>query len=83
MVTEESVPMNRPTDTMKVIQGAGRIAEFLYGDETKARSVYHLAKTTDLPVFYLGSSMCAREERLLGWIEARESASRAPKGQAA
>jgi hypothetical protein len=70
-------------NTAKVIQGAGRIAEFLYGDPERARSVYHLAKKTDIPVFYLGSSLCAREERLLDWIANRETSACAARGKAA
>ncbi|WP_375456607.1 hypothetical protein [uncultured Methylobacterium sp.] len=42
-----------------LLRGAEEIAEFLYGARSRRRSVYHLAETSQLPVFRLGSQLCA------------------------
>ena len=55
-----------------MLRGAEEIAFFLYGDRKCRRKVYHLAGTSHLPVFKLGSMICARKTVLLNWIEAQE-----------
>ncbi len=55
-----------------LLRGADKIAEFLFGTETKRRKVYHLASTSRLPVFKLGSLLCARRSVLLDWIASQE-----------
>ena len=52
-----------------LLRGAEEIAEYLFGDSAKRRSVYHLAQSRQLPVFKLGSMLCARRSTLLAWIE--------------
>ena len=55
-----------------MLRGAEAIAEFLYGDSEQRRKVYHLVATSHLPVFKLGSMICARRSVLLKWVEAQE-----------
>lgn len=56
-----------------LLEGAEAIAAFLYGSPTKRRKVYHLAATSRLPHFRLGSVLCARKSRILVWIEEQET----------
>ena len=55
-----------------LLRGAEEIAQFLFGDRGQRRKVYHLASTSTLPVFKLGSLLCARKSVLLKWVEAQE-----------
>jgi hypothetical protein len=54
-----------------LLKGANAIARFLYVDGDR-RQVYHLAATSQLPVFKLGSMICARKSVLLKWIADQE-----------
>ena len=55
-----------------LLRGAKEIALFMYGDREKRRKVYHLVATSNLPVFKLGSTICARKSVLLKWIRDQE-----------
>lgn len=55
-----------------LLRGADRIAEFLFGDARDRRKVYHLAETSRLPVFRLGTMLCARRSVLMNWIAMQE-----------
>jgi hypothetical protein len=59
-----------------LLEGADKIAEFVFGDASKRRKVYHLASDaksgSKLPVFRLGNTICARRSTLLQWIAAQE-----------
>jgi hypothetical protein len=55
-----------------LLRGAHAISEFIYGDKMHRRKVFHLASTSKLPVFKLGSMICARKSVLLRWIEDQE-----------
>jgi hypothetical protein len=55
-----------------LLRGAEEIAQFLYGDRELRRKVYHLVATSNLPVFKLGSMICARKSVLLKWVEDQE-----------
>jgi hypothetical protein len=55
-----------------MLRGADEIAEFLYGDGNMRRKIYHLVATSNLPVFKLGSMICARKSVLLKWVEDQE-----------
>ncbi|MDX1922446.1 MAG: DNA-binding protein [Alphaproteobacteria bacterium] len=55
-----------------VLRGAEAIAHFIYGDSRQRRKVYHLAETSRLPIFRLGSVLCARRTVLLNWITEQE-----------
>lgn len=57
-----------PRPVVDVLKGAGAIAEFLFGDRRSRRSVYYLVETRRMPVFRLGSVICARRSTLLEWI---------------
>lgn len=65
------MPLN---DTLSddLLRGAEAIADFLYGDARQRRKVYHLAETSRLPIFRLGSVLCARRTVLLHWINEQE-----------
>jgi hypothetical protein len=53
--------------------GADAIAKFLFGPAGSRRKVYHLASYSRLPVFRLGSRLCARPSVLLNWIGEQEN----------
>jgi hypothetical protein len=55
-----------------LLRGADEIAAFLFGDQDQRRKVYHLAETSRLPVFRLGSLLCARRSTLLDWVAQQE-----------
>ena len=59
-------------DTLDLLQGADAIAKFLYGDTRHRRKIYHLVASSRLPVFRLGTMLCARQSTLLTWIEEQE-----------
>lgn len=50
--------------------GADKVAEYTGQDR---RSIYHLAQTGKIPVFRMGSQICARKSTLLRWIEEQEA----------
>jgi hypothetical protein len=67
-----------------LLRGAKAIAGFVYGDEKMARKIFHLVATSRLPIFKLGSMICARRSVLLDWIkeqEQRHSRNNPPSGQ--
>ena len=55
-----------------LLRGAEEIAAFLFGSKAQRRKVYHLAETSRLPVFRLGSVLCARRSVLMTWIAEQE-----------
>ena len=61
-----------PEFAQDLLRGAEEIAQYLYGDRELRRNVYHLVATSNLPVFKLGSMICARKSVLLGWIKKQE-----------
>lgn len=75
----EAAATNSPTRLADdILRGADAIGDFLFGshDESKRkrnrRKVYYLAECTKLPVFRLGSVLCARRTVLLEWISGQE-----------
>jgi hypothetical protein len=56
-----------------LLRGADEIAAFIFGSRGSRRKVYYLAECTRLPVFRLGSVLCARRSVLLNWIAGQES----------
>jgi hypothetical protein len=66
-----------------LLRGGAEIAEFLFDDPQQRRKVYHLAKTSRLPVFRLGSLLCARRSTLLEWVERQERRESTPWHSAA
>jgi hypothetical protein len=73
VIPQPSLPFELADD---ILRGADEIAEFLFGSRSYRRKVYYLAACTKLPVFRLGTKLCARRSVLLGWIAAQEN--RAP-----
>jgi hypothetical protein len=57
-----------------LLRGADEISEFIFGARTHGnrRKVYYLAECSRLPVFRLGSMLCARRSVLLQWIAGQE-----------
>ncbi len=55
-----------------LLRGADQIANFLFGEPGQRRKVYHLAETSRLPVFRLGTMLCARRSVLMAWIASQE-----------
>jgi hypothetical protein len=53
--------------------GADEIAQFLFGPNSSRRKVYYLAASTRIPVFRLGTKLCARRSVLLNWIAGQEN----------
>jgi len=60
-----------PELSKDLLRGAEEIGEYLYGPNRR-RKIYHLVATSNLPVFKLGSMICARKSVLLKWIEDQE-----------
>jgi excisionase family DNA binding protein len=58
-------------DELDLLSGAEAIATYI---GVKPRRIYHLAETRRLPVFRIGSTLCARRSTLLRWIEDMERA---------
>jgi hypothetical protein len=73
--------LREPALADDVIRGAEAIAEELFGDRAEKRAVYHLASEVApekrLPVFRLGSILCARRSTLRAWIADQEAANTA------
>lgn len=62
-----------------ILRGADKIAEFLFGDPAERRKIYHLVEKSQLPVFRLGTVLCARKSVLLAWIAAQEARATNPE----
>jgi hypothetical protein len=56
-----------------LLRGADEIAEFIFGARGSRRKVYYLAECTRLPVFRLGSMLCARKSVIERWISGQEN----------
>ena len=71
----QSVPPPVVAQTLApdLLRGAEEISEFLFGTRNQRRKVYHLAETSKLPLFRLGSQLCARRSVLLKWIAEQET----------
>jgi hypothetical protein len=55
-----------------MLRGAEEIAFYLYGRREERRKIYHLVRTSKLPVFKLGAMICARRSVLRKWVEDQE-----------
>jgi hypothetical protein len=56
----------------ELLRSASAISTYLYGSPDFRRRVYHLVSTSRLPVFRLGSLICARRSTLDRFIVAQE-----------
>jgi hypothetical protein len=74
--TAPKAPPDKLADDL--LRGADEIAEFIFGERGSRRKVYYLAECTRLPVFRLGSVLCARRSVLLNWIASQESRVKPP-----
>jgi hypothetical protein len=73
-----AVPQTKPNELADdMLRGADEIAEFIFGERGSRRKIYYLAECSRLPVFRLGSVLCARKSVLLQWISDQESRVRA------
>jgi hypothetical protein len=68
----------RPKDKLPdisndILIGADEIAKFLFGPSASRRKVYYLASHTRIPLFRMGSVLCARRSVLLNWISGQEN----------
>ncbi len=55
-----------------LLEGAGAIAEFMFGDAKLRKKVYYLRQSSRLPLFHIGTRLCARKSTLLRWIKVQE-----------
>jgi hypothetical protein len=70
----QKAPNDKPHELANdILRGADEIAEFIFGDRTSRRKVYYLAECTKLPIFRLGSVLCARRSVLLRWIAGQDN----------
>jgi hypothetical protein len=56
-----------------LLRGADEIATFIFGERGSRRKIYYLAECSRLPVFRLGSMLCARRSVIERWIAGQES----------
>jgi hypothetical protein len=73
-MTAQTPPTDKsPELADDMLRGADEIAEFIFGKKGGRRKVYYLAECSRLPVFRLGSVLCARRSVLLRWIAGQEN----------
>ncbi len=60
-------------EPLDILEGAGDIAAYIYGDREKRRKVYHAVSNGGLPVFRIGGVICARRCTLVRWIADQEN----------
>ena len=69
----QTLSLSRPHQLADdILRGAVEIGDFLFGNRNERRRVYYLATTSRLPVFRMGSMICARKSVLLKWIQDQE-----------
>ncbi|MCK1656669.1 hypothetical protein [Bradyrhizobium sp. 151] len=75
----DAAPQNKQVHLADdILRGADAIAEFLFHGTSEdqrdrnRRKVYYLAESSRLPLFRLGSMLCARKSVLLDFIAAQE-----------
>jgi hypothetical protein len=70
----QQVPNDTPHELADdILHGADEIAAFIFGARGSRRKVYYLAECARLPVFRLGTMLCARRSVLMRWIAGQES----------
>jgi hypothetical protein len=80
-IPQTAIPQTTPNELADdILEGAESIAEFLFGSREQRRKVYYLAECSKLPIFRLGSVLCARKSVLLEFISGQESRVLAPEG---
>lgn len=51
-----------------LLDGADRVAAFVWGPGTHPRRLYRAMATSSIPVFRLGGRLCARRSSLHAWV---------------
>jgi hypothetical protein len=68
-----TVPVDPPSTLGNdILEGADTIAEFLFGSKDLRRKVYYLSERCKLPIFRLGTMLCARKSVLMEYIISQE-----------
>jgi hypothetical protein len=67
-------PTGPPDLAEDLLYGAAAIAAFMFGDKDERRKVYGLIESGEIPVFRLGTTVCARKSSIFRAIAAREAA---------
>ena len=57
-----------------LLMGAAAISTFMFGAADQRRRIYWMADVGQLPVFRIGSILCARKSSILKTVELHESA---------
>jgi hypothetical protein len=66
---EKAEPVKRAAPIAgDILYGAEEIAEFLFGNRKFRRRVYNLVERNGLPIFRIGTSICARKSTLQRWV---------------
>jgi hypothetical protein len=73
MRPHKALPASPPELADDLLRGAEEITKFIYGPKGKRRQVYYLVEYARLPVFRLGTMLCARRSVVLNWIAMQES----------
>lgn len=60
-----------------LLTGADEIADYLFKNRSKRRRVYHLNERRQLPLFYMGATLCGRKSTLKKFIVDAERAAAA------
>lgn len=61
-----------PAETLDLLHGADKIAEFIFGDAKMRKRIYNLAESKAIPTFKLGATLCARRSTIKQWIVDQE-----------
>ncbi|GLR86517.1 DNA-binding protein [Bradyrhizobium iriomotense] len=76
----DAAPQNKQVHLADdILKGADAIADFLFhgtSDDQRSRNrrkVYYLVESSRLPIFRLGSMLCARKSKLLDFIATQEN----------
>lgn len=75
MTMKDSNIEGTSADGADLLFGAIAISLFVFGDKEQRRRIYHLAEKHGLPVFYIGSTICARRSRLRAWLDEKDHGS--------
>ena len=68
------LPPQPDRPNLRTVPGAAAISTFMFGAAYERRRVYWLADTGQLPVFRIGSILCARKSSILKAVELHERA---------
>ena len=70
----QTAPNDNPHELADdLLRGADEISQYIFGRKGSRRKIYYLAETSRLPVFRIGSVICARRSVIERWIAAQES----------